>query len=161
MRTFGRACINCWHVTFGSACIIFASITSATTLTSSAQVQIVDELSVAELKKMDFGVIDSRNGKCRMDVDGALTGSDGQNCSGLSIPGEFRISGSQDQLIEISVESSSPVDGIVFNPELADGPAYTLSSEGETTIKVVGELVLNSATAGAKSISYTLTANYQ
>ena len=152
-----------WNAAAGASLfslIIYSSFSFAASLTSFAQVLVVDELSMEESVSINFGVLENRDGTCSMDSSGNLAGVGGQTCSGISTPGEFKISGTEDQTIQVAVTSGTAVDGVNFVPAISGGDIYSLTS-GETTIKVIGEQVLDSATLGHKSITYTLTANYQ
>lgn len=140
--------------------LLISSAALAVDHSSYATVEIVENLSMSQSQALNFGSIENIDGICIMASGGTLSGQDGQNCSGSSSPGEFIISGSVDQSIIITVDASAGEDGVVFTPEI-DGSSIRTLDGGSTTVKIIGQLSLNTATLGAKNIEYTITANYQ
>lgn len=140
--------------------LIVSSGALAADLTGTANVNLLAPLNLAETTQVDFGTIGSEDGTCTMASGGALTGSAGQSCSGTQTPGVFTVTGTDGQVIDVSATAGAAVDGVTFNPTI-DGPATATLTGGSATINMIGNLVLSSATAGTKAISYTFTANYQ
>jgi hypothetical protein len=143
------------------AIILTISTTAqAVELGASARVSIVNTLNVAEISPIDFGTISNVNGVCTMTSSGELIATAGHNCAGNSTPGIFRISGTNDQTVVVSVRSTEVVDGITFNPMIAGSSNKTLTG-GTIDITITGSLSLSNVTDGYKVIPYTLTTNYQ
>jgi len=124
-----------------------------------AYVTLLTPLTVGQDTAIDFTEITTENGTCTMDAGGNLAGTLGQTCTASdAIPGVFQIDGS-DVAVSLAVGSGS-VAGVTFNPTLPGGNSVTLSG-GTANVTVLGNLVLNGATAGDKDITYTFTASYQ
>ncbi len=130
----------------------------AESTTGSASVVIQDTITFAEDQVVDFGAISDSDGTCTMAATGALSGQ----CAGQpnGIPGQFTVSGTAGQAVSISVGSGTTVGGVTFNPVLASSSSATLDVSGNSTVDVIGSLDLLNATGGAKSLTYTLTVNY-
>lgn len=140
--------------------LVASSNVLADNISATANVNLLAPLALAETTQVDFGTIGSEDGTCTMASGGALTGSAGQTCSGTQTPGVFTVTGTAGQVIDVSATPGAAVDGVTFNPAI-DGPATATLVAGSATINMIGNLVLSSATPGAKAISYTFTANYQ
>ncbi|WP_101760120.1 hypothetical protein [Oceanicoccus sp. KOV_DT_Chl] len=140
--------------------LLLSTVAQAIELAATARVSIYDALAVAEITALDFGSLSNLNGTCTMDTAGKLSASAGQNCTGNSTPGIFRISGVAGQEVIVSVNSTQAVDGIAFTPVIAGSHTKTLTS-GTADIKITGSLSLTEATVGDKNIPYTLTTHYQ
>ncbi len=125
--------------------------------TFQAAVTVLDTLAIAENTAVDFGTVTSTDGTCIMATGGALSGTNG--CTGTATPGAFTITGS-DVTVDLTVTAGAAVDGVTFAPAI-DGSSSPTLSGGTTSVAVIGQLTLASATAGAKSIDFDLTANYQ
>lgn len=130
---------------------------SASADTFQAQVTILQSLAIAETTAVNFGNISNTDGICTMASGGGLSGTNG--CTGTATPGVFNVTGS-DVTIDLAVSPGAAVDGVTYTPAI-DGSSTPTLSGGSTTVTVVGELSLASATAGAKAINFELTANYQ
>jgi len=146
-------------LTFATASLL-SSAAMADDLASTANVNVLAALTLAETTQIDFGTIGIEDGTCTMASGGALTGSGGQTCSGTQTPGLFTITGTDGQVLDLSVTAGAAVDGVTYNPVI-DGAATATLTGGTATVDMIGNLVLSSATAGVKAISYTFTANYQ
>lgn len=142
------------------AAVMTSSAALAADLTGTANVNLLAPLNLAETTQVDFGTIGNEDGTCTMATGGALTGSAGQTCSGSQTPGVFTVTGTAGQVIDVSATAGAAVDGVTFNPVI-DGAATATLVGGTATVTMIGNLVLSSATPGAKAISYTFTANYQ
>ncbi len=98
-----------------------------------------------------------------MAASGALSGQ----CAGQpdGTPGQFTVSGTASQSIDISVGSGSTSGGVTYNPLLASNgttaDSTTLDGSGNAVVNIIGNLSLASATAGAKALTYVLTVDYQ
>jgi len=143
-----------------ASALIAAQTVDADDLSSTANVNLLSALSLAETTQVDFGTLVINDGTCTMATGGALSGAGGQTCSGTQQPGLFTITGTDGQTLDISASAGAAVDGVTFNPVI-DGPATVTLSGGSATVDMIGNLVLSGATEGAKAISYTFTANYQ
>jgi len=119
----------------------------------------VKPLAIEETVPINFGTIAGDNGICSMQSGGVLVGSSGQSCSGIQTPAEFRVGGTNGQVVDISVTGGT-VQGITFRP-LIDGPSIITMQGSSTSIFVIGELELNGASQGSISIPYIFSANYQ
>lgn len=135
--------------------LISINTAQAVTINGTANVMVLQTIDVTEVTELDFGKITDSDGTCQMASGGNLSGS----CSGSSVPAAFSITGSDGVNIQISV---TPVteSGITFTPAV-DGPSTISLSGGSTNINVVGTLQLNGATVGVKTLTYTLTAEYE
>ncbi len=132
----------------------------AADLASNANVEIVTAISLSEDTEIDFGMLTNENGTCTMASGGALTGSAGQSCTGTETPASFTVTGTAGKVVNVSVTAGAAVDGVTYTPVI-DGSTTPTLSAGSATVPVIGNLVLASATDGAKNIAYTFTANYQ
>ena len=132
---------------------------NAESTVGNANVVILETISFAENFAVDFGYITNADGTCTMDAVGALSGQ----CLGrpAGTVGDFTVAGTANQAVSVSVGSGSTSGGVTFNPVLSSSATPTLSAGGTTTVNVIGNLVLLSATAGAKALTYTLTVDYQ
>lgn len=142
-----------------SSAVIFAGNAAAESTTGNASVNILETITFSEIAIVDFGSITNADGTCTMDGAGALSGQ----CAGRpdGTIGDFTVTGSASQAVNVSVGSGSTSGGVTFNPVLATSATPTLSAGGTTTVNVIGNLVLSSATAGSKALTYTLTVDYQ
>ena len=136
--------------------ILFSAVANAESTTGNADVIILETITFNELAHVDFGSITNADGTCTMAAGGGLSGQ----CSGTGSEGDFTVSGTAGQVVDVSVGSGSTSGGVTFNPVLTSAAAPTLTA-GSTSVSVAGNLVLLSATAGAKALTYTLTVNYQ
>lgn len=135
--------------------MMISATTSADTF--QAAVTVLETLAIAETTAVDFGTISATDGLCTMASGGGLSGTNG--CTGTATPGSFTVTGS-DVTVDLAVTAGAAVDGITYTPAI-DGNASPTLSAGSTTVTVIGELSLASATAGVKAIDFELTANYQ
>ena len=141
----------------------FSGSVFAESTTGNAQVHILSAITFNEDQVVDFKYIPADDGTCTMASSGALSGQ----CAGQpnGTPGQFTVSGTANQLIDISVGSGSTSGGVTYNPILASNDSTsdsaTLDGSGNATVSVIGNLVLSSATAGAKALTYVITVDYQ
>lgn len=150
------------------AALTFNSASFAATATGTANVNILDSLVITENTEVDFGDIAPVDGTCLMASDGSLsTTATGMSCTGTETAGSFTVTGSADAGVSFSVADSGTVDGVTFSPLIDVGlggtgqsTSLTLSG-GTSTVTVYGDLTLSSATPGAKTLSYTVTADYE
>ena len=97
----------------------------------------------------------------------AASGALGNYCAGSAdgTPGQFTISGTPNQVVDITVGSGSTDAGVTYNPLLASNgttsDSATLDGSGDAVVNVIGDLVLVSAAGGARTLTYTMTVNYQ
>ena len=144
--------------TLGMSGSVFAEST-----TGNAQVHILSAISFNEDQIVDFKYIPADDGVCSMAATGALSGQ----CAGQpdGTPGQFTVSGTASQSIDISVGSGSTSGGVTYNPLLASNgttsDSTTLDATGNAVVNIIGNLSLASATAGAKALTYVLTVDYQ
>jgi hypothetical protein len=135
----------------------------AESTTGNAQVHILSAISFNEDQIVDFKYIPADDGVCSMAISGALSGQ----CAGQpdGTPGQFTVSGTASQAIDISVGSGSTSGGVTYNPLLASNgttsDSSTLDASGDAVVNIIGNLSLSSATAGAKALTYVLTVDYQ
>jgi hypothetical protein len=135
----------------------------AASTTGNAQVHILSAITFNEDQVVDFKYIPADNGTCTMAATGVLSGQ----CAGQpdGTPGQFTVSGTASQAIDISVGSGSTSGGVTYNPILASNGTTsdtdTLDGTGDAVVNVIGNLVLSSATAGAKALTYVITVDYQ
>jgi len=137
---------------------LFSSFAQAESTTGNADVIILETITFNEIAAVDFGSITNADGNCAMASNGALSGQ----CAGRpnGTVGDFTVSGTAGQAVNVAVSNGSTSGGVTFNPVLASSATPTLVG-GNTTVNVMGSLDLVSATAGAKALTYTLTVNYQ
>jgi len=142
--------------------IAFTGLASAEVVNATANVLILETVDVTETTQIDFGKLTEEDGTCTMASGGGLTGSGGQLCTGTATPGDFGITGTDGETVAITVAAGSAVDGITYNPVLANsGTTTDTATLDAASVEVIGNLVLSSATTGAKTITYTFTADYQ
>ena len=145
------------------ATVGFSSSVFAESTTGNAQVNILSAITFNEDQVVDFKYIPADDGTCTMAASGALSGQ----CAGQpdGTPGQFTVSGTASQAIDISVGSGSTSGGVTYNPILASNgttsDSATLDGSGNAVVNVIGNLSLASATAGAKALTYVITVDYQ
>jgi hypothetical protein len=145
------------------ASVGFTSSVFAESTTGNAQVTILSAITFNEDQVVDFKYIPADNGVCSMAASGVLSGQ----CAGQpdGTPGQFTVSGTPSQAIDISVGSGSTSGGVTYAPVLASNgltsATATLSGAGTSVVNVIGNLTLSSATAGAKALTYVITVDYQ
>jgi len=137
---------------------LFSAAAQAESTTGNADVVILETINFTEVAHVDFGSITNADGTCTMASNGALSGQ----CAGrpAGTVGDFTVTGTSGQAVNVSVGSGSTSGGVTFNPVLSSSATPTLVG-GTTTVNVIGSLDLLSATAGAKALTYTLTVDYQ
>ena len=135
----------------------------AESTTGTAQVTILSAITFNEDQIVDFKYIPSDDGTCSMASSGVLSGQ----CAGQpdGTPGQFTVSGTASQAIDVSVGAGTTSGGVTYSPLLASNGATadstTLDGSGNKIVSVIGDLVLASATPGAKTLNYTITVDYQ
>lgn len=145
------------------ATVGFSSSVVAETATGNAQVTILSAITFNEDQVVDFKYIPADDGICTMAATGVLSGQ----CAGQpdGTPGQFTVTGSAAQAIDISVGSGSTSGGVTYSPLLAStgttAGSTTLDASGNAVVNVIGSLSLASATAGAKALTYVITVDYQ
>ncbi|WP_145999246.1 hypothetical protein [Oceanicoccus sp. KOV_DT_Chl] len=140
--------------------ISLSTVATAADFSANANVEIVTAVSISEDTQIDFGILTNEDGTCTMASGGALTGSNGQSCTGTETPAAFTVDGTDGKVVDLSVTAGSAVDGVTYTPVI-DGASTATLTGGSATVAVIGNLVLASATDGDKDIAYTFTANYQ
>ena len=137
-------------------------VANAESTTGTAQVTVLETITFTEVQPVDFGTIPGTDGTCSMAASGVLSGQ----CAGQpnGTPGEFTVNGSAGQAVSIAVSAGTTVDGVTYSPLLASNGTTSdtgaLDGTGAATVNVIGDLILASATSGAKTMNYTLTVNY-
>lgn len=144
----------------------FSGIASAESTTGNAQVHILSAITFVEDQIVDFKYLlpaGNADETCSMAANGVLSG----DCAGQpdGTPGQFTVSGTAGQAVAISVSNGSTDNGVTYNPTLASNNATadtgTLDGSGDLVIGVIGSLDLTANTAaGARSLTYTLTVDY-
>ena len=141
----------------------FSGLASAESTTGNASALLLTTLSFVEDQVVDFGTIPNGTGTCVMASTGALNG----HCNGLTgTVGQFTVSGTPSQNISYSLSGGSTDAGVTFTPYFDDAASVqagsgSLDGSGDATINVQGQLDLVAAAGGARSMTYTLTVNYQ
>ena len=141
----------------------FAGQAAAESTTGNAVATLLTTITFVEDQIVDFKTIPNGTGTCTMAASGVLGG----HCAGSpnGTPGQFTISGTAGQAVDITVGSGSTDNGVTYNPLLASNDltadSTTLDGSGNATINVIGSLDLVSAAGGARALTYTLTVNYQ
>lgn len=131
----------------------------AVSATGHVNVHILETLSLAEVKEVDYGSLVNEDGICTINASGSLEGSGGSSCSGQGQLGEFVISGTENQAIDIEVSSGESISGVTFTPELHSSSTAILVG-GTTTALIGGVLNLDNATEGSHALSYVISINY-
>lgn len=119
----------------------------------------IKPITIEEAATINFGTIAGDNGICTMQSGGVLVGSAGQSCSGIQTPAEFRVGGTNGQVMDLLVTGGT-AQGITFRP-MIDGPSVITMKGSSTSVFVIGELELNNPGQGNISIPYIFSANYQ
>ena len=143
-----------------SVAALSTGIVFAADQAGNANVEIVSALLISEDTQIDFGQIINLDGTCTMSSGGALSGTAGMGCTGTETAGVFTVSGTSGSVVDVSVTAGAAVDGVTYNP-VVDGVLTRTLTGGQSTVDVIGNIVLASATDGVKDIAYTFTANYQ
>ena len=138
------------------AIALSSSAVHAASETGTARVFIQETIVISETTQVDFGGIPNADGTCSMSNAGVLSGT----CSGTGTTGSFGVTGSANQAVTVSATAGSAVDGVTFTPSLITPASTTLDGAGQATVDVTGALTLSGATAGQKTLNYTLTVNY-
>ena len=141
--------------------VAFNSSAFAESASGNAATVLLTTITFVEDQIVDFGTIPNGTGTCEMDAAGALS----NHCSGTGTPGQFTVSGTANQAVDISVSAGSTDNGVTYSPLLASNgttsDSATLDGAGDAVVNVIGDLVLAAATGGSRSLTYTLTVNYQ
>lgn len=119
------------------------------------------QLRLDVLDELNFGTITNENGECKIKGSGALVNSSGQTCLGTGVPAKFKIYGDPYAVVIASVFQGSAINGISFIPKISGSAVKTLNAKGKKSLKVVGSLFLNNASAGDRNLSYTVSINYE
>ncbi len=141
----------------------FSGIVSAESTTGNAAANLLSTITFVEDQIVDFKTIPNGTGTCEM----ASTGVLGNHCAGSpdGTPGQFTVSGTAGQIVDIAVGSGSTDNGVTFVPKLNDAGdttgTATLDGSGDATVAVIGDLNLVAAAGGVRALTYTLTVNYQ
>jgi hypothetical protein len=141
----------------------FHAFASAESTTGNAQAILLTTITFVEDQVVDFKTIPNGTGTCSMNLAGVLSG----HCAGSpdGTPGQFTVTGTSGQLVNIAVSNGSTDAGVTFNPKLnnvgATASTATLDGSGNAVIPVIGDLVLASAAGGARALTYTLSVSYQ
>ncbi|MFK7733560.1 MAG: DUF4402 domain-containing protein [Pseudomonadales bacterium] len=143
---------------FTAAALLASVITVAEPTIATAKVEILPALDVRQETAIDFGQIRNSSGTCTMSANGALSGTDGMECTGQETPGSFVVTGTQGNIIDVSVTGGSE-DGVFFAPRI-DGSKQRALANGIARVTILGSLQLDQTSPGTKQISYTFTANY-
>jgi len=138
----------------------FPSLALAASISGSANVNLVNPLTISEATQLTFGSITNLNGSCEMLDDGSLVGTGGQTCSGAQIPAEFTVLGDIGYSVDIVVQANNSEPGLSFLPKLVGTETKTLS-DGSISFQVVGTLNISNAFEGTYAIPYIVTVNYQ
>lgn len=144
-----------------TSALSFSGSVFAADLGGTANVTVLTAVSVAETQTVEFGSIENQDGACTMSSAGNLSSAGGAvgSCTGAGTLGVMTISGSGTSAVAYSVAGGAAVGGVTFAPAVT-GTSGNLVA-GSLAVDVFGELTLATATAGAKALSYTFTANYQ
>lgn len=128
-------------------------------IVGSGRVFFLQSIAISEQESIDFGVISQVAGICSLTASGMRSGSCG---AGLGVPGLYRITGTPGMAVSMAVQDSPEVDGVSFSPNI-DGPSTRIiGNNGYYDFIVSGNLlVMPAAATGNRSLTYTLTVNYQ
>lgn len=144
----------------GVSALAASSLALAADQAGNANVEIVSAITISEDTQIDFGQVINTDGTCNMASGGSLSGTAGMGCTGTETPAAFTITGTTGSVVDISVTAGAAIDGVTYNP-VVDGILTRTLTGGSTSVNVIGNIVLSSATDGVKDIAYTFTANYQ
>lgn len=121
-----------------------------------------DTLSIDPVaSNLEYGVIASENGICRMNDRGSLLGLAGQSCLGNGSPAQFSINGDPGLVIFVTAAGSTDNQGVEFAPSIAGSATKVISPSGATSLSIVGDLILNNAGDGAHSLDYLVNVHYE
>lgn len=144
--------------------VVAVSLISAQSMavdgTGTANFTLVTPITVTEATQMEFGDINLADGTCTLDYADAVSGA---NCAGTGAAptsGSFNITAA-DGTVNLAVSGAdTTIPGVTFTPTLA-ATSGTVAG-GSLNVKVGGSVavVAASATAGAKSLNYTLSVTY-
>ncbi len=141
----------------------FSGFAAAEQTTGNAQATLLTTISFVEDQVVDFKTIPNGTGTCEMNMAGVLS----NHCAGSpdGTPGQFTISGTAAQVVDITVGNGSTDNNVTFAPKLdnlgATTGTATLDGSGDATIAIAGDLTLSAAAGGARALTYDLTVNYQ
>lgn len=110
---------------------------------------------------LDFGVIASENGICRMNDRGSLIGLSGQSCLGSGTRGIFNIMGEPGRVIYITANGSGNNSGVAFTPKISGSANKVIAANGKALLVVAGDLHLNNANGGKHSLDYVICVHYE
>lgn len=119
------------------------------------------EPSVLPLRdSIEFGVISTAPGICRLNRQGALIGLSGQDCIGQGQTARYLIQGSPNSIINILV-AGSDYGNLQFTPNAGRRSTRTLNGNGRRRITVWGDLIVGAEAGGSHSLAYTVSINYE
>ena len=152
------------------AALLIASPASATPTSASAsattKAQIVDPLTLTKTIDLDYGTLvrSALGGPTIVNISSAdvVTCAPGLLCSGVTKAAHFTASGTPNQLVKVTLVSSSlsnGVDTVLFTPAFA--PTVTLSGLGSVSFAVGGGLAIdNVITPGVYNGTMDVTVDY-
>ena len=141
------------HYGFG---MLIAAAVYSLPFYSFAQEPVVQAIT----EDIEFGVIPSNRGICRMNRRGRLLGLAGQDCVGDGRSAHFRVTGIANSVI--NVQTSGSQDGNVqFTPRINGSATKNLGGNGRQNVFVFGDLQIAGQATGSYSLGYVLNINYE
>ena len=109
---------------------------------------------------IEFGVISSSPGVCRLNRRGSLIGLSGQDCIGQGQTARYLIQGTANRIINIQAAGSS-IGNLRFEPNIGRRTTRALNGNGRRRFTVWGDLVVGNNVHGAYALAYTVSINYE
>ena len=120
---------------------------TAASITSQAMVTIKPSATLARTAPLEFNNFS--------ECDRAQSST----CGLESTPALFDLNVNEDQLISVNVTPADSSKAVDFQPVLVSNQTPDVS-EGKSTLKVVGNLTMNSSLKGSHKVSYVVNVNY-
>lgn len=139
-----------------SCCLLIAAALYSLPFYSFAQEPVVQTLT----EDIEFGVISSNIGICRINRRGRLLGLAGQDCVGDGSSARFRVVGIANSVINIQTVGSQN-GNVQFTPRINGRATKSLGGNGRQNIFVFGDLQISGPATGSYSLSYILNINYE
>ncbi len=141
------------------AAVLSTLVLKALLFTSStAQAQEPQILPLRE--DIEFGVISSQPGICRMNRRGRLLGLAGQDCVGNGQSARFILRGTPGSVVNIQTYGSQS-GNVRFTPRINGRSTKNLGGNGRRRISVFGDLQITGTAAGQYSLNYVMNINYE
>ena len=110
--------------------------------------------------EIEFGVISSKIGICRMNRRGRLIGLGGQDCVGNGQSAFFWVIGSRNTVVNIQANGSQS-GNVRFTPRINGRSTKNLGPRGRRNIRVFGDLEITGPASGRYALGYVLNINYE